>query len=241
MCVHLLTKIVSKAKDAGTVSGLIRAWCPLPFWPLGVLLCMCNWGGLLDPRSDWSGCLIFLLQQSSSPAVNFFLEVSKRKKAQFTLTSPRCSQPRCPSTSHLTPKSQVRGRYQPRRQGFSGINRASASLWGPMQPHPSVDILLKYTKSCATPSQLENLNFITFICLVLCHFYHLSSDILITALNSSFFNYWFSQSKEFSARIIYYLFTFFWAVSMVCGNSWARDQTHATAVTWATAVTNPGP
>ena len=112
----------------------------------------------------------------------------ERRHNLLFLTSPRCSQPRGPSTSYLTPKSQVKGRYQPRRQGFSGINRTSASLWGPMQPHPLVDILLKYTKSCATPGQLENLNFITFICLVLCHFYHLASDILITALNSSFFN-----------------------------------------------------
>ena len=46
---------------------------------------MCNWGGLLDLRNDGSGHLFFfLLQQSSAPAVNFLLKVSKRSKAQFT-------------------------------------------------------------------------------------------------------------------------------------------------------------
>ena len=92
----------SRAKGAGTVSGLILAWCPLPFWPLGVLLRMCNWGGLLDPRSDWSGHLIFLFQQSSAPAFNVLLNVSKRNKAQLlSLTSPRYSQPRGLSISYL--------------------------------------------------------------------------------------------------------------------------------------------
>ena len=34
---------------------------------------------------------------------------------------------------------------------------------------------------------------------------------------------------------------FFFAVPMACRNSWARDQTHTTAVTGATAVTMPDP
>ena len=42
---------------------------------------MCNWGGLLDPRNE---LVIFLLQKNSATAMNFFLERSKRNKAQFT-------------------------------------------------------------------------------------------------------------------------------------------------------------
>ena len=36
-------------------------------------------------------------------------------------------------------------------------------------------------------------------------------------------------------------FIIFLAASVECGSSWARDQTYATAATWATAVTMPDP
>ena len=37
------------------------------------------------------------------------------------------------------------------------------------------------------------------------------------------------------------IFFFFFAMAATCWNSWARDQTHATAVIWATAATMPDP
>ena len=36
MCMHLLAKTDSRAKSASTLSGLLMAWCSLPFWPLGI-------------------------------------------------------------------------------------------------------------------------------------------------------------------------------------------------------------
>ena len=75
------------------------AWHPPPFWPLGVLLYMCHWGGLLDPRSYWSGHLTFLLQQRSAPAINFFLKCQRETRPSLLgLTNPSYSQPRGPFT-----------------------------------------------------------------------------------------------------------------------------------------------
>ena len=45
---------------------------------------MCSLGHLLNLRNDRCGHLISLLQQSSAPAINFVLEVSKETKLQFT-------------------------------------------------------------------------------------------------------------------------------------------------------------
>ena len=69
--------------------------------PLGVLLCRCNWEHLLDPRSDWSGRLFFLLKRDSTPA-GFSLTYQRETRPNLlSLTSPSCSQPRGPSTSYL--------------------------------------------------------------------------------------------------------------------------------------------
>ena len=50
---------------------------PLFFDPRGTFPHMCSQGSLLDPKNDRSGHLISLLQQSSAPAMNFFLEGSR--------------------------------------------------------------------------------------------------------------------------------------------------------------------
>lgn len=84
-----------QSKGCRMASGLIMAWNSLPLWPLGVLLRMCNWGALLDPRSDWSGHLSSLLQLSWAPSINFFLEMSMDLLA--------VSLPRGSATSYLTP------------------------------------------------------------------------------------------------------------------------------------------
>ena len=104
MCSHILAKMDSTAKGVGMVPRLVMAWHPLLSWPWGVFLLLCNWGALFDPRSDWSGPLIFLFQQSSAPAITFLLEVFKRSHPNLlSLTSPSCSQPKGPSTWYLVP------------------------------------------------------------------------------------------------------------------------------------------
>ena len=67
----------------GWLTGFIMAWPTLPFWIFRAFLYMYSWGGLLDPRRDWCGRVIFLLQQSWTPAINFLPEMSKRTKAQL--------------------------------------------------------------------------------------------------------------------------------------------------------------
>lgn len=95
---------IPEQRVLGRYQDLLGPWRPHPFWPLGVFLHMCSWGGPPDPRSDWSGHFFFLLQQSSAPAINFLLDVSKRNKAQFTQSNKsRLFSARGPSTSYLIP------------------------------------------------------------------------------------------------------------------------------------------
>ena len=46
---------------------------------------MCNWGALLDPRSDWNGHLIFLFHQSSA--------FTRAQLSTFSLTCQRETRP----------------------------------------------------------------------------------------------------------------------------------------------------
>ena len=95
-CVRIFwPRWIPEQRVMGWLLGYIMAWCPLSFCPLEVLLRRCSWGGPLEPRSEWRGRLIFLLQQSSAPAINFLLDASKGSKAQFTQ----------PNKSQLSPSS----------------------------------------------------------------------------------------------------------------------------------------
>lgn len=90
-----------QSKDAGMVSGLIMAWCPLPFRPVGVLLSMCNWGGRLDPRSD--RMVIFHSGRAQLLPLTFSLKHQREVRPKLlSLTSPSGSQPRGPATCSLT-------------------------------------------------------------------------------------------------------------------------------------------
>ena len=85
MSAHLLAKMDSRAKGARTVSGLIMAWHPLSFWPLGASLRMLNWGALPDPRSDWLVIVSFCSSRAQLLPLTFSLRCQReRNKAQFT-------------------------------------------------------------------------------------------------------------------------------------------------------------
>ena len=76
---------------------------PLFFDPRGTFPHMCSQGSLLDPKNDRSGHLISLLQQSSAPAMNFFLEGSRENKSpMYSVWQILAAQPWSQSTSHLS-------------------------------------------------------------------------------------------------------------------------------------------
>lgn len=102
--VHILAKTDFKAKVAGKVSGLIMVW--YTFWPLRVLLCMCNWGDL-DLRCDWCGHLSFYFNRAQLLQLIFSLKCQREIRLNlFSLRSPSSSQHRGPSTSYLSYKGR---------------------------------------------------------------------------------------------------------------------------------------
>ena len=59
----------------GRLAGLIMAWYPLLFGPLGVLhACVTGESSLTPAVMD---VVVFLLQQCAAPAINFLLDVSE--------------------------------------------------------------------------------------------------------------------------------------------------------------------
>ena len=74
---HLLAAMGSRARGAGTAQDLLWPGAPALSDP-GSLAAHGQLGALLDPRSLGRGHLIFLLQQSSAPALNCLLDVSEK-------------------------------------------------------------------------------------------------------------------------------------------------------------------
>ena len=73
------------------------------FDPQGTFPHKCSQGSLLDPKNDRCGHLISLLQQSSAPAMNFFLEVCRENKSpMYSVWQILAAQPWSQSTSHLS-------------------------------------------------------------------------------------------------------------------------------------------
>ena len=98
-CMHIfLPRWIPAWRTVGGFKTLTMGWGPLPFDLQGVFLHMCSQGGLLDLRS---GHLISLVQQSSAPATNFVLAMSRENKAPIYSTwQTPAAQPRAPSTSY---------------------------------------------------------------------------------------------------------------------------------------------
>ena len=113
---------IPEQRIPGWCQDLLWPGAPSLFWPLGVLLPMCNWGNLLDSKSDWSGHLIFLLQLSSAPSTNFFFEVSKRNYLHG-LTSPPLLSAQGPS--YLLPQSQLLGKPIAKQSRMVGLFKAT--------------------------------------------------------------------------------------------------------------------
>ena len=84
-------------RPVGALTTSVMEGHPLLFDPWGPCLCMCSQGDFLDLRSDRCGRLISLLQQSSAPAINLVLGISRESKASIY------SAGQTPATHHKGP------------------------------------------------------------------------------------------------------------------------------------------
>lgn len=104
--IFLLRKILAQVKWRfdHTYYGVAPSLCDL--W--GAFLHMRSWGGFLDLRSSRCGLLISLFHQSSVPAINFILGVSRENKAQiYPAWQTQAALLKGPSISYLNSDSSL--------------------------------------------------------------------------------------------------------------------------------------
>ena len=91
---------------------------------------MCSWGGLLDLRSHRCGHLIFLFQQSSTPAIEFILEVSRENKAPIY---PTWQTPAVQPRSHLSfLMASIQTKPGEREKGWDILRYLERNFPGPL-------------------------------------------------------------------------------------------------------------
>ena len=78
-------------QSKGCCNGIRTCYgpAPLPFWPLGVLLHMCNWGALLDRKSNW---MVIFLRWKMRPSLKGHRYLLIKQAMQWT-SSRRQRQP----------------------------------------------------------------------------------------------------------------------------------------------------
>ena len=102
MHMHLLSRWIPLQRLKGVWAHILWYDTPSLFDHRGAFLSVCSKGDFLDLRSDRYGPFISLFQQTSAPAINFVLGVSRENKVPiYSAWQTPATQPRGLSTFYL--------------------------------------------------------------------------------------------------------------------------------------------